>query len=145
MITHDPQDRTLRAGKPDTKQNTTPEPSPAHNITGPEHRTHPNTMQNTFRNQTPNKTTNTDFSLRPDDWQVHSRVVLGKSTCCYINGHHKQFILVDTIFNDILHFVLPGKCLYLSPQSTPLCTGGAGVKKAYVPDLFQRHVPGSPK
>ena len=42
-----------------------------------------------------------------------------KKKCCYINGHHKQYILVDTIFNYIFHFGLPGKCLYLSPQNTP--------------------------
>ena len=28
---------------------------------------------------------------------------LGKSVCCYINGHHKQYILVDTMFNYIFH------------------------------------------
>jgi len=43
----------------------------------------------------------TDLSLRPDDERVHVRVFLGKSTCCYINGRHKQDILVDRIFNYI--------------------------------------------
>ena len=53
----------------------------------------------------------TDFSLRPDDGQVHFRIFLDKSKCCYINGHHKQSILVDTIFNYIFNFGLPIKCL----------------------------------
>ena len=34
-----------------------------------------------------------------------------QSTFCYINGHPKQYILVDTIFNYRFHFGLPGKCL----------------------------------
>ncbi len=49
----------------------------------------------------------------------HFRVFLEKSTFASINGHPKQYILVDTIFNYRFHFGLPGKCLYLSPQNTP--------------------------
>ena len=50
---------------------------------------------------------------------VHFRAFLEKPRFCYRNGHHKQYILVDTIFNYRFHFGLPGKCLYLSPQNTP--------------------------
>ena len=43
--------------------------------------------------------------------RVHFRVFLYKSTFCSINGHPKQYILVDTIiFNYRFHFGLPGKC-----------------------------------
>ena len=65
---------------------------------------------------------------KPDDGRVHFRVFLEKSTFCYINGHPKQYIVVDTIFNYILHFGLPGTCLYLSPQNTLLGAGGAGAQ-----------------
>ena len=44
-----------------------------------------------------------DQSLRPEDGRVHFWVFLGKSIFCYINGDHKQYILVDTIFNYIFH------------------------------------------
>ena len=37
-----------------------------------------------------------DRSLRPDDGRIHFRVVLEKSIFCYINRHHKHYILVDT-------------------------------------------------
>ena len=43
----------------------------------------------------------------------------GWGICCYINGHHKQYIQADIIFNYMFHFGLPGTCLYLSPQNTP--------------------------
>jgi len=39
-------------------------------------------------------------------------VFIKQSTFCHINGHPKQYILVDTIFNYRFHFGLPGKCLY---------------------------------
>ena len=52
------------------------------------------------------------------------------------NGHHKQYILVDTIFNYVFHFGLLGKCLYVSPQNTLLGTGGTGAKKVYLFELF---------
>ena len=48
--------------------------------------------------------------------RVHFRVFLQKSKFCSINGHPKQYILVDTIFNYRFHLGLPGKCLYLSPR-----------------------------
>ena len=38
-------------------------------------------------------------------------VFINKSTFCHINGHPKQYIPVDTIFNYRFHFGLPGKCL----------------------------------
>ena len=31
-------------------------------------------------------------------------VFLGKCVFCYINGHHKQYIQVDIIFNYMFHF-----------------------------------------
>ena len=48
-------------------------------------------------------------------YTVHVRAVLQKSTFYYINGHPKEYILVDTIFNYRFHLGLPGTCLYLSP------------------------------
>ena len=48
-------------------------------------------------------------------------VFIKQSTFSHINGHPKQYILVDTIFNYRFHFGLPGKRLYLSPQNTHLC------------------------
>ena len=59
------------------------------------------------------------FSLRPDDGWVHFQVFLGKSTCCYINGHHKQHTTVDRIFNYMFHFGLPEKTsLFKSSKHT---------------------------
>ena len=45
------------------------------------------------------------------DGRVHFPVFLDKSTVCYINGHYKQYILEDTIFNYIAHLELPRTCL----------------------------------
>ena len=61
-------------------------------------------------------TTIADQSLRPDDGRVHFQVFLGTSRFGYINAHHKQYILVDTIFNYMFHVGLPGTCLYLSQK-----------------------------
>ena len=36
--------------------------------------------------------------------------------CYYINGPHKQYILLDIIFNYNFHFGLPGKYLYNTPE-----------------------------
>ena len=44
---------------------------------------------------------------------------LKKSTLCHINGHPKQYIPVDTIFNYRFHFGLPGKGLLKSPENAP--------------------------
>ena len=63
----------------------------------------------------------------------HFRGFLKKSQFCSINGHPKQYILVDTIFNYIFHFGLPGTCLYLSPQNTPF----GRRKTVCLPDLFK--------
>ena len=76
---------------------------------------------------------------------VHFRVFLEKPRFCYRNGHHKQYILVDTIFNYRFHFGLPGKCLYLSPQNTPFWRRRSRRQKGVFPGLFYRHFPGSPK
>ena len=45
-------------------------------------------------------------------------VFIKQKTCCDINGHPKQYILVGTIFNYRFHFGLLGTCIYLSPQHT---------------------------
>ena len=45
------------------------------------------------------------------DGRVYFQVLLDKSIFCYINGHHKQYIQVDIIFNYMFHFGLPGTCL----------------------------------
>ena len=45
-------------------------------------------------------------SLRPDDGQVHFRVFLDKSRFCYINGHHKQYVQVDTQVGEGFMFFL---------------------------------------
>ena len=76
---------------------------------------------------------------------VHFRVFLEKPRFCYRNGHHKQYILVDTIFNYRFHFGLPGKCLYLSPQNRPFWRRWSRRQKGVFSALFYRHVPGSPK
>ena len=58
--------------------------------------------------------------------------------CSYINGHHKQCILVDTIFNYIVHSGLPRKCLHLSPQNIPFGTPTEpGPNKVCFPHLFK--------
>ena len=64
----------------------------------------------------------------------------------YINGHRKQYIQADIIFNYMFHFGLPGTCLHLSPQNTASWrrrsqrqkgvfslsgTGGASLRKVY--------------
>ena len=36
-----------------------------------------------------------------------------------INGHHKQHLQVDIIFNYVFHFGLPETCIYASPEITP--------------------------
>ena len=54
---------------------------------------------------------------------------LEKYIFCYIHGHHKQYILVDTIFNYMSHCGLPGTCLYLSPQTS--------ARKMYFPDCVK--------
>jgi len=76
-----------------------------------------------------------DQSLRPDDGWVHFRVFLGQLKCCYINGHHKQYILLDTIFNYVFHFGLPGICLYLSPQNIPFWRRRSRHWKGYYPEF----------
>ena len=73
--------------------------------------------------------------LRRGDRRVYFRVVLAKSICCYINGHHKQYIQIDIIFNYMFHFGLPGKCLYLNPQTHLSGAGGVGARKVYFPDF----------
>ena len=59
-----------------------------------------------------------------------------KSTFYSINGHPKQYILVDTIFNYRFHFGLPGKYLYLSRQNTPLCLRRSRRQKDVFSELF---------
>ena len=44
------------------------------------------------------------------DRRVHFWVFFKKSTCCSINGHPEQYMIVDTIFNYRFHFGLPGAC-----------------------------------
>ena len=80
------------------------------------------------------------LSLGPDDGQAHFRVFIEKSIFCYINGHHKHYILADTIFDYIFHFGLPGTCLE-KVQKMHLCgAGSAGAKNVrfedYSEDLF---------
>jgi len=67
----------------------------------------------------PLKTRISDQSPRPDDGRLHFVGFLEKSIFYYKDGHHKQYILVDTIFNYIFHFGIPGTYLYLSPRNTP--------------------------
>ena len=64
------------------------------------------------------------FHLRWGDGRVCFGVVLAKSICSYINGHRKQYIEVDIVFNCVIHCGLPGRCLHLSPQNAPF-SGGA--------------------
>jgi len=80
-----------------------------------------------------------DQSLSPDDGRVHFRVFLEKYIICYINGHHKQYVLVDTIFNYMFYFGLPATCLHLSPQHSFLAPAEAApercvLRKVYAPD-----------
>ena len=72
-----------------------------------------------------------DRSQRPDDRRVHFRVFPGKSILCYINGHHKQYILVDTIFNHIFLVGLPGNVFRQVRKYIPF---GAGARKVFVED-----------
>ena len=46
-----------------------------------------------------------------------------------MNEAHKQYSLLDTIFNYIFYFGPPGKHLYLSPQN-PLLVGRPAVEVA---------------
>jgi len=78
--------------------------------------------------------------LRLDDGQVHFVGFLGKSRLCYINGHHKQYILVNTIFNYSFHFGLPGICLWQSIekytfQKTKWGAGSSSAKKVCFEDM----------
>ena len=59
-----------------------------------------------------------------------------KSIVHYINGHHKQYIQVDIIFNYMFHFRLPGKCLYLSPQNTPFWRRAEPAPKRFISRTF---------
>jgi len=43
------------------------------------------------------------------DRRAHFPAFFKKHTCCSINGHPKQYILVDTIFCNVLHSGLQGK------------------------------------
>ena len=54
---------------------------------------------------------------------------------CYINGHHKQYILVDTIFNYIFHFGLQGNVFKTVRKIHLLDAGSAGAQKVCFEDL----------
>ena len=60
MIMRDHQDRTLRAGSPNTKHNTTPEPNTEYNITGPKHQTPSTPEHNAEHIQKPNTEQNNE-------------------------------------------------------------------------------------
>ena len=47
-----------------------------------------------------------DLSLRLDDGRALSGCSLKQTIFCYINGHDKQYILIDTIVNYVLNFGL---------------------------------------
>ena len=42
---------------------------------------------------------------------LNKKRYLPKCTLCEIHGHPRQYIQVDTIFNNMCHFGLPGTCL----------------------------------
>ena len=60
---------------------------------------------------------NTNSSTFPG--RVHVLVVLETSICWYINGHRKQYILVDIIFNYVFHFGRPGTNMSSLKSSKP--------------------------
>ena len=59
-----------------------------------------------------------------------------------LNGHCKQYILVDTIFKYICYVGLSGTCLYLSSRNTPFWHWRS---QRYFVRTCRRHFPGSPK
>ena len=57
---------------------------------------------------------------------------------CSINGHPKQYILVDTIFNYIFHFGLPGTYIKKVDKTTGRRVAGLG-------EIQYKYIPGGPK
>ena len=67
--------------------------------------------------------------------RVHFQVFLYKSTFCSINGHPKQYILVDTIFNYRFHFGLQEHVFEQIQKIHLFGAGSAGAKKVFFEDL----------
>ena len=67
--------------------------------------------------------------------RVHFRVFLSKSTLRSINGHPKQYILADTIFNYRFHFGLQENVFKKIRKIHIFGAGSAGAKKVCFEDL----------
>ena len=76
-----------------------------------------------------------DQSLRPDDGQVYCRFFIEQSIFCYINGQHKQYLLVDTRFNYIFHLDFQEHVLIKVLKPRLSGASGAGSRKVYFPDF----------